>query len=129
MRLVATLSPRHAAGMLAGLVQSDLLQIHDSGDTSMPVLRGLKNGSIRYEKRDPQEHWRTWAQVVADGYGDCEDLVPATVAELESVGIKARPVAYETEPGMWHVVTQVFGVPGVDYIDPSREGGMGDLLA
>ncbi len=125
MRLTATLSPRHAAGMLAGLVQSDLLQITDSGDTSLPVLRGLKDGTIRYEARDPEEHWRTWAEILRDGYGDCEDLVPAVVAELQAVGIQARPVAYETDPGLWHVVAQVFGVEGVDYIDPSREGGMG----
>ena len=49
MRLVMDLDPRHAAGVLAGLVQSDLMQIADAGEVGkLPVLKGLQDGTIKY---------------------------------------------------------------------------------
>jgi len=128
MRLVMDLDPRHAAGVLAGLVQSDLMQIADAGEVGkLPVLKGLQDGTIKYRKADPNEEWLTWEQVKTRGTGDCEDLTTAVASELISAGIPARPVAYQAQPGLWHVVVQVEGVPGVEYIDPSREGGMGAI--
>ena len=128
MRLVMDLDPRHAAGVLAGLVQSDLMQISDAGATGkLPVLTGLRDGTIKYRRADPNEEWLTWEQVKTRGAGDCEDLTTAVASELISAGISARPVAYEAKPGLWHVVVQVEGIPGVDFIDPSREGGMGEI--
>lgn len=125
MRLVMDLGPTEAAGVLAGVVQANLLQISEAGKAaSFPVTRGLVDGSIKYVKADPQEQWKTWRQVIVDGTGDCEDLAPAVASELVAAGIVARPVAYQASSGLWHVVVEVQGVPGVDFIDPSREGGM-----
>ena len=94
MRLIMDLGPKEAAGVLAGLVQANLLQIEEAGKAgSFPVTLGLKEGTLTYVRADPQEEWMTWTQV----------------------------------PGLWHVVVEVKGVPGVDFIDPSREGGMGDI--
>lgn len=128
MRLVMNLGPTEAAGVLAGLVQANLLQIAEAGKAStFPVTCGLVDGSIKYVKADPQEQWKTWQQVIEDAAGDCEDLAPAVASELVAAGIVARPVAYEAAPGLWHVVVEIQGVPGVDFIDPSREGGMGGI--
>ena len=128
MRLIMDLGPKEAAGVLAGLVQANLLQIEEAGKAgSFPVTLGLKEGTLTYVRADPQEEWMTWTQVLNKGTGDCEDLAPAVCSELVAAGIIARPVAYEAKPGLWHVVVEVKGVPGVDFIDPSREGGMGDI--
>lgn len=128
MRLVMHLGPVEAAGLLAGIVQANLMQISEAGRaSSFPVTRGIASGNIKYVKADPNEEWKTWAQVLKDGAGDCEDLAPAVASELVAAGIVARPVAYQARPGLWHVVVEVHGIDGVDFIDPSREGGMGDI--
>ena len=128
MRLTMDLGPVEAAGLLAGIVQANLLQIAGAGKAgAFPITHGLQAGDIKYVKADPQEEWQTWEQVRTRGTGDCEDLAPAVASELVAAGIEARPVAYEAKPGLWHVVVEVRGVPGVDFIDPSREGGMGDI--
>lgn len=122
------LGPQAAAGVLAGLVQANLTQIASAQKAgSFPITRGLREGTIKYVKADPEEHWQTWEEVLEAGSGDCEDLAPAVAAELVAAGIEARPVAYQAREGLWHVVVEVRGVPGVNFIDPSREGGMGDI--
>ncbi len=119
------LGPVQAAGVLAGLVQTNLMQISEAGQASaFPVLRGLRGGQIRYIKADPHEQWQSWEAVLAHGGGDCEDLASAVAAELVAAGIPARPVSWEVRPGLWHVVVEVLGLPGTHWIDPSREGGM-----
>ena len=128
MRLFMDLGPQEAAGVLAGLVQANLLQIGAAQAAgTYPVLEGIKDGTIKYVEADPTEHWQTWEEVRKTNQGDCEDLAPAVAAELVASGILARPVAYQATSDTWHVVVQVQGVPGVDYIDPSRQGGMGDI--
>ena len=128
MRLVMELAPDAAAGILAGVVQANLLQLSEAGQAgAFPVTRGLQEGTIKYVATDPEEKCQTWEDVMATRQGDCEDLAPAVAAELVAAGILARPVAYQAKPGTWHVVVEVKGLPGVDFIDPSREGGMGDI--
>jgi hypothetical protein len=125
MRLVMDLNPQLAAGVLAGLVQTNLMQIAGAGQAgSFPVLRGLRDGQIKYVKADPHEEWQSWEAVLANGTGDCEDLASAVAAELVAAGVPSRPVAFEARPGLWHVVVEVLGLPAVRWIDPSREGGM-----
>ena len=123
MQLTINVEPLHAIGVLAGLVSANLAQIADAGMSgAFPVLRGLHDGSIRYEAADPGEEWRSWAEVQSSGYGDCEDLVCAVCAEYLAAGIAARPVAYEAMPGVWHVIIEKR--IGKRYGDPSRLGGM-----
>jgi len=125
VQLTIDMAPQHAVGILAGLVSADLVQIAEAGMSgAFPVLRGLHTGSIRYERADPGEEWRSWEQVLQSGNGDCEDLVCAVCAEYLAAGIPARPVAYEAVPGVWHVVVEVVGGAHQRYGDPSRLGGM-----
>tara|TARA_R110000824_G_scaffold15745_16_gene66096 strand:+ start:2365 stop:2754 length:390 start_codon:yes stop_codon:yes gene_type:complete len=125
MRLVMDLSPHQAAGVLAGLVQTNLMQIVEAGQAgAFPVIHGLRGGQIKYVKADPQEQWQSWEAVLANGTGDCEDLAAAVAAELVAAGVPSRPVAFQAREGLWHVVVEVLGIPAVRWIDPSREGGM-----
>jgi len=55
------------------------------------------------------------------GYGDCEDLASAVVAELTRSGIPARTYVYQSAAKLYHVVvkTDRWGL-----VDPSRAAGM-----
>ena len=130
--------------MLAGLVEVNLQQIREAGlEGQTPVLDGLIKGSIArkvglapgdpgwppdaivYHQFDPEEHWKDWAAIRADGAGDCEDLAPAIAAELMASGIPARPVAYMPMHNVWHVIVQYKDAKlGWRYADPSSLGGM-----
>ena len=159
MRLSADLSPEQAAHMLAGLVLANIAQIEQAVQRGVlapgqtPLLDGLRSGAVRYERVDPGEDWKDWQRLLTDGWGDCEDLVPAICAEyIVQVGLRAEPIAYW--PGgdaPWHVVACVERAPllegplgraelairrilglgnllpgrGVWYADPSVMGGMG----
>ena len=144
MQLLLRLPPRHAAGVLAGLVEVNLAQIHEAGKSQQtPVLDGLIKGSearkqglspdmpgwpsdaIVYRQFDPEEHWKDWNAILRDGAGDCEDLAPAISAELLAAGIPARPIAYQPAHNIWHVVIQYKDAKlGWRYADPSALGGM-----
>lgn len=57
-----------------------------------------------------------------DGYGDCEDLAAARVAELRvKAGIKAVPWL-KKKGKIWHVLVRY---PDGTLEDPSRKLGMG----
>lgn len=118
-----------AANLLDGLVSVNLAQIDRAGikKGDYPVIRGIQDGSIRYRRADPEEHWQTWSELVgpvyggARAYGDCEDLASAVVAELVYNGIPARTYVYRSGGKLYHVVvkTDRWGL-----LDPSRAAGM-----
>jgi hypothetical protein len=117
------LSTPDAASMLDGLVSVGIAQMARAGlpKGKFPVIRGIQSGRIRYERRDPNEQWQTWQQLLASGEGDCEDLTTATAAELLYNGIEARTYVYKSGPHLYHVVlsTRRWGI-----LDPSRAAGM-----
>ena len=154
MRIRLRIRPEQAPGILAGLVQVSLAQIKLAGAAgTYPVKEALQRGAqiraqgilpktpewtaavaelraqglpvIYYERLDPEEEWKTWEQLLLDGYGDCEDLVIAVVAELLAGGHKAIPLAYRPAPGLWHVIYR-YADPVFGWVnrDPSKLGGM-----
>jgi hypothetical protein len=89
-------------------------------DSEMPAI---ENAGVRYE-RESGETWRHVAEVLADGWGDCEDLAAARVGYLRARGIDpaARVIVRRTGPRMSHALVRR-GDGTVS--DPSRELGMG----
>lgn len=56
-----------------------------NGEDPLAVLHALQDGRIRYDRRDPLEHWKSRDELLEDGWGDCEDLATAVAAELNEV--------------------------------------------
>lgn len=86
----------------------------------------LYDAGVRY-RVEPlgEERWRDVPTVLADGYGDCEDLACWRAAELRVTdGIRAVPAySWRSEPGyrIYHVVVRL---PGGRIDDPSARLGM-----
>ncbi len=128
MRFRLDLAPDQAARLgLRALTEVNVEDIVGAGQTGkFPVLSGLHDKTIRYVKTDTYEDWKSWKQVQADRFGDCEDLSAAIAAELIAAGVPARPVSYKAKKGTWHVVVE-YKDPNdgiVKYGDPSVLGGM-----
>lgn len=107
--------------VLDALVRLNLLELKDR---RYPDL--YKSG-IRYQ-REPKtpgrfEHWQTIRDMMNTGYGDCEDLASARVAQLRMMGVRAVPWL-KRRPGSstWHVVVRY---PNGRIEDPSKILGMG----
>ena len=125
-----------AANLLDGIVSANLGQMRrrqqpPTGLGSMPILRGIQSGRVRYERADPDERWQTWDELVAQlakkggkgiAQGDCEDLSAAVAAEMIYAGEPARTYVYKSGHTLYHVVvwTKRWGI-----LDPSRAAGMG----
>ena len=119
-----------AANLLDGIVSAGLGQMRraKASPKAMPILRGIQQGTVRYVRRDPREHWQTWSELnqqlarTGKAGGDCEDLASAVAAELLYAGEKARTYVYQSGPKLYHVVvhTDRWGL-----LDPSRAAGMG----
>ena len=117
-----------AANLLDGLVSVNLAQMDKAfgGEKGhFPVIRAIQNGTLRYRRADPEEHWKSWREVMSgasQGVGaDCEDLSSAVAAELLYNGIPARTYVYQAGPKLYHVVVST---PKWGYLDPSRAAGM-----
>lgn len=130
------ISTPDAANLLDGIVSANLGQMRrrkvpPTGPGSMPILRGIQSGRVRYDRADPDEHWQTWDELIAQlakrggkgiARGDCEDLSSAVVAEMIYAGEDARTYVYKSGGSLYHVVvwTKKWGL-----LDPSRAAGMG----
>jgi len=86
MKVWSQLSPIEAVFYLSGLLEVDEYQVRrdhaQRGTPIFAVMHGLQTGVIRYDRRDPNEHWKTREEVLATRRGDCEDLATAVAAEL-----------------------------------------------
>jgi hypothetical protein len=85
-------------------------------------LPSIYSGRVRY-RRESTEEWRPVTEVLADGWGDCEDLAAARVGELRASGEQGASVLVKrTGPQMTHaLVKRADGT----IEDPSRKLGMG----
>lgn len=84
-------------------------------------LPPLYETGVRYE-REPVEYWRHAQIVLAEGWGDCEDLAAYRAAELRVYsGEPARIGIIRTGPRTLHAI--VLRANG-DTEDPSRKLGM-----
>jgi len=135
IRPTINVSAPEAAHLLEGLVSVNLYQMGQAVGPSMgagargafPILNGIQNGTVRYDRFDPQEEWKTWAQLMGElrksgrATGDCEDLSSAVAAEFRFAGIPASTYVYKSGPSLYHVVvkTDKWGL-----LDPSRASGM-----
>ena len=119
-----------AANLLDGLVSVNLGQMDKSSFGArgrFPILRGIQMGSVRYERADPDEHWKSWRELMEEmqrtgtARGDCEDLSSSVAAEMIFNGIPARTYVYKSGSRLYHVVvkTDRWGL-----LDPSRAAGM-----
>lgn len=80
---------------------------------------------VRYEQEHGTEEWRNAEEVVAEGFGDCEDLACARAGELRASGKpRARAFASQSAPNLVHIKVDVNG-DGKTIEDPSRVLGMG----
>jgi len=123
------LESREAANLLDGLVSVNLSQMDRARlpKNKFPIVRGIQDGTVRYRRADPDEHWQSWREMMENlksngaAYADCEDLASATAAEFLRNGIKARTYVYRSGPTLYHVVvkTDRWGI-----LDPSRAAGM-----
>lgn len=70
------------------------------------------------------EHFDLAHQVVARGWGDCDDLAPYLAGSMRATGEDpgARPRVYKSGPDRWHVVTET---SDGQILDPSKWAGMG----
>lgn len=104
-----------AAVLGLALVNLALLQTH-------PRLPSLYASGVRY-RREPRgkEDWQPITLLYKRGYGDCEDLAAARVAELVHCGEPATIHVKIAGPGLMHI--QVKRADG-SIEDPSKRLGM-----
>lgn len=117
-------SPLTAAsltGALEGLTAQNVAWLREH-----PSAPPLYESGVRY-RREPRgvEEWRTLPELLASGYGDCEDLATARAAELNVTGEDPDAFAFARptrKRGLWHIVV-ARGDGTIE--DPSRVLGMG----
>lgn len=78
----------------------------------------LYESGARYRREEPgREDWLTCDAILAQGFGDCEDLAAYRAAELRREGVPARVLVRPTKRGSYHAVVVY---PDGDVEDPSR---------
>lgn len=102
---------------LEGVVRANQVIIRERKRSGRP-LPSLRSAGAKW-KREKGEIWQLIDKVIADGYGDCEDLAAGWAAELRESGIdrNARAVVRKVAPGQWHA--EVERSNGL-HEDPSR---------
>lgn len=81
----------------------------------------LFESGVRYKREGPgREQWQPYEQMLETGFGDCEDIAAARVAELQMMGIRAQPW-FSKRGRTWHVFVRF---PNGTTEDPSQILGM-----
>lgn len=74
-----------------------------------PETPALYRSGVVYQ-REPRiirEEFATIPQVIAQGWGDCDDLAPWRSAELAEVhGVDAWPDVVSVRPGLFHIIVR-----------------------
>lgn len=136
LRPTFRLGAEDAAEMLSGLLAVDLAQMRRAGPNRPRIVDLIESGQLRYSRLDPEEHWQTYEEMVAEinarGFAeaDCEDLATALAAELRMgdgrwSDPQAAPVVYRSSPRVLHVVVKAPNLSPGHLLDPSRSAGMG----
>lgn len=107
--------------LLAALCRADVLYLRQN-----PRTPDLFRSGVRYRREpDGLEEWKSVPYVIAQGYGDCEDLACWLAAQERVRGVLAEPHFYFRQIGnlsMYHIVTKY---PDGRIVDPSALLGMG----
>ena len=86
-------------------------------------LPKLYNTDVIY-KTEIGESWKDVYNILKDGNGDCEDLACWRIAELQLIGIPARPyIKWRKVRGTW-IYHALVWLPGNKIEDPSLALGM-----
>lgn len=116
--------PRALGALLLALYALDVAYLSARPDTPPLYLSGVCYRREPRATRGIVELWDTIPQVLAQGWGDCDDLAAWRAAELSvREGVYALPVLVEAIPGSarYHVV--VWRSDGA-WEDPSARLGM-----
>lgn len=115
--------PRSLGALLLALYAVDLAYLSARPDTPPLYLSGVRYSREPREVRGRVELWDSVPVVLAQGWGDCDDLAAWRAAELSLSGVYALPVLVEVAPfsGRYHVV--VWRSDG-QWEDPSARLGM-----
>lgn len=115
--------PRALGALLLALYAVDLAYLSARPDTPPLYLSGVRYAREPREVRGRVELWDSVPVVLAQGWGDCDDLAAWRAAELSLAGVYALPVLVEVAPasGRYHVV--VWRSDGA-WEDPSARLGM-----
>jgi len=118
------LSAASYAAAIEGLTRLDehILRGDLEGPGGPSKFPPLYQSGVRY-KREPRDVWRHIGDVMASGWGDCEDLAAARAAELRVSGEdeNARVGVYQSGPRRFHAIV-IRGDETME--DPSRKLGM-----
>lgn len=119
------------AFLAGGLVGLNRYQLRVMGVP--PISRALHEGRVVYDRRDPEEHWRSIREIweAGDGIsgprgigrGDCEDLAAAVAAERCEAGQPSELAIVPVRRGLSHALVRDQRTR--ELMDPSRTGGMG----
>ena len=126
MKVQVEVNAAEGRELLTGLVAVNLHQLRqhlDRNGTYPSLLEAIGQGLVRYDRKDPNEDWKSYDRLMADGVGDCEDLACGVAAEFIMEGIPAWADVYLSDPirRIHHVI--VLGAFGK--YDPSKAAGMG----
>jgi transglutaminase-like putative cysteine protease len=98
------------------------LEIFDSKNQAIDIL-DLPNVVYRKEPFGQNEFLNV-KDIIARGYGDCEDLAAALVAYFMYIGYEARPALKKVGYRAYHVLVDVNYDGKWERLDPSKIKGM-----
>lgn len=106
--------------MLEGLAKANLAYLRQFPNTPL-----LYQSGVRYRPERDSEDWLMIPYLIADRFGDCEDLAAWRSAELQNAGISAKPdvLARKMPDNVWraHAIVRL---PNGAIEDPSAKLGM-----
>ena len=113
-------SRRRLLWLLEALSQVDKiwLELH-------PETPPLYQSGVVYEM-EKGELFRDIPTLMEDGVGDCDCLASWRVAELQAIGVNARPYIKWRKVGQQWIYHALVALPGGQIEDPSLALGMGD---
>jgi len=104
---------------LEALVQANRQWLKQHKDTP-----ALYQAGVVYKPEKGTEIWQDIPNIINSGYGDCEDLASWRTAELQSIGVAARPyIKWRRLKNSWMYHATV-KLPNGKIEDPSLALGM-----
>lgn len=130
MRIRLTVPKEHVDEVTLGLgleASTEVAQRQFESGEVPDVRDAIDQGQVVWAPEPADQNFEGFdlpKDVMARGWGDCDDLAPWLAACLRSTGEDpdAKAVVYQSGPKRWHAVVQT---GDGDTLDPSRWAGMG----